>query len=87
MHRIPLESSRTEDRLDARLTREQRDLARRFNILIDTLCEARTLLVASAEVPPEEIYIAGDGTFEFRRTVSWLVEMQSEDYIANRPRR
>ena len=34
-----------------------------------------------------EIYIAGDGTFEFRRTVSRLLEMQSEDYIADRPRR
>jgi hypothetical protein len=34
-----------------------------------------------------EIYLAGDGTFEFRRTVSRLIEMQSEDYIANRPRR
>jgi cell division protein ZapE len=45
------------------------------------------LLVASAEAPPEEIYVAGDGTFEFGRTVSRLVEMQSEDYIANRPRR
>ena len=52
-----------------------------------TLYEARTLVVASAEVPPEEIYIAGDGTFEFRRTVSRLLEMQSEDYIADRPRR
>ncbi len=70
-----------------RLAREQRNEARRFNILIDTLYEARTLLVASAEVPPEEIYVAGDGTFEFRRTVSRLIEMQSEDYIANRPRR
>ncbi len=69
-----------------RLAREQRDEARRFNILIDTLYEARTLLVASAEVPPEEIYVAGDGTFEFQRTVSRLIEMQSEDYIANRPR-
>jgi cell division protein ZapE len=38
-------------------------------------------------VPPEEIYIAGDGTFEFHRTVSRLLEMQSEDYIADRPRR
>jgi len=70
-----------------RLDPEQRDAARRFNILIDTLYEARTLLVASAEVPPEEIYAAGDGTFEFQRTVSRLIEMQSEDYIANRPRR
>jgi cell division protein ZapE len=70
-----------------RLASEQRDEARRFNILIDTLYEARTLLVASAEVPPEEIYVAGDGTFEFQRTVSRLIEMQSEDYIANRPKR
>ena len=70
-----------------RLARERRDEARRFNILIDTLYEARTLLVASAETPPEEIYPEGDGTFEFRRTVSRLSEMQSQDYIANRPRR
>jgi cell division protein ZapE len=66
---------------------EQRDAARRFNILIDALYEARTLLIASAAVPPEAIYADGDGTFEFQRTVSRLVEMQSEDYIANRPRR
>jgi predicted ATPase len=33
-------------------------------------------------------YLAiGDGAFDFRRTVSRLIEMQSEDYIANRPRR
>jgi len=70
-----------------RLGPDERNAARRFNILIDTLYEARTLLIASAEVPPEEIYAAGDGTFEFRRTVSRLIEMQSEDYIANRPQR
>ncbi len=70
-----------------RLASQQRNEARRFNILIDTLYDARTLLIASAEVPAEEIYVAGDGTFEFRRTVSRLIEMQSEDYIANRPRR
>ena len=70
-----------------RLPRERRDEARRFNILIDALYEARTLVIASAEAPPDEIYITGDGTFEFQRTVSRLTEMQSEDYIANRPRR
>jgi cell division protein ZapE len=70
-----------------RIAPQQRNEARRFNILIDTLYEARTLLIVSAEVPPEEIYVAGDGTFEFQRTVSRLIEMQSEDYIANRPRR
>jgi cell division protein ZapE len=70
-----------------RLSPQERNEARRFNILIDTLYEARTLLIASAEVPPEKIYPTGDGTFEFRRTVSRLIEMQSEEYIANRPRR
>ena len=70
-----------------RLTPQQRNEARRFNVLIDTLYEARTLLLASAEAPPEEIYPAGDGSFDFQRTVSRLIEMQSEDYIANRPRR
>ena len=67
-----------------RLGPAQRNEAQRFNILVDTLYEARTLLVASAQVPPEEIYVAGDGSFEFRRTVSRLAEMQSEDYLANR---
>jgi cell division protein ZapE len=42
------------------------------------------VLVASAEVPPNEIYVAGDGSWEFERTVSRLMEMQSEEYIANR---
>jgi len=62
----------------------RRNEALRFHILIDALYEARTLLIASAAVPPEEIYPAGDGAWEFRRTVSRLHEMQSEDYIANR---
>jgi cell division protein ZapE len=70
-----------------RLGPERRDAARRFNILIDSLYDVRTLLIASAEVPPEKIYTAGNGTFEFQRTVSRLIEMQSEDDIANRPRR
>jgi cell division protein ZapE len=70
-----------------RLSRDERNEARRFNILIDTLYEAHTLVIASAAVPPAEIYPAGDGTFEFQRTVSRLTEMQSADYIARRPRR
>ena len=67
-----------------RLSPRERNEAQRFHILIDALYEARALLVASAETPPEQIYIAGDGAFEFERTVSRLIEMQSEDYLANR---
>jgi cell division protein ZapE len=67
-----------------RLSPRERNEAQRFHILIDALYEARTIFVASAEVPPEEIYIEGDGSFEFQRTVSRLMEMQSEDYVANR---
>jgi cell division protein ZapE len=70
-----------------RLSPERRNEAQRFHILIDALYEARTLFLASAAVPPDEIYIAGDGAFEFRRTVSRLHEMQSEDYLANNIRR
>jgi len=69
-----------------RLDPRQRNEARRFHILVDALYEARTLFIASAAVPPEEIYPSGDGAWEFQRTLSRLCEMQSEDYIANRAR-
>jgi cell division protein ZapE len=67
-----------------RLRREQRDAAKRFNIFIDTLYEAHGNLICSADAPPQELYPEGDGTFEFQRTISRLVEMQSADYIAAR---
>jgi cell division protein ZapE len=67
-----------------RLGPRQRNAAQRFHILIDALYEAHTLLIASAEVTPQEIYVEGDGSFEFERTVSRLMEMQSEDYVAHR---
>ena len=70
-----------------RLPATRRNEAQRFHILVDTLYEARTLLIASAEVPPQEIYVEGDGSFEFQRTVSRLMEMQSEDYVAQSLRR
>jgi cell division protein ZapE len=66
------------------LGRERRDEARRFNTLVDTLYEAHANLVASAEVPPDRIYPVGDGDFEFQRTVSRLMEMQSAAYIEGR---
>jgi cell division protein ZapE len=65
-----------------RLGPEQRNEARRFNIFIDTLYEAHGQLIASAAVPPQEIYPAGEGAFEFERTVSRLMEMQSAAYLS-----
>ena len=68
-----------------RLTKRDRNAAQRFHILIDTMYEAHTLLLCSAAVPPQEIYVEGDGSFEFQRTVSRLMEMQSEAYVAHAP--
>jgi cell division protein ZapE len=66
------------------LGRERRNEAKRLNIFIDTLYEAHGNLVASAAAPPQALYPEGDGAFEFQRTVSRLLEMQSDDYIAGR---
>lgn len=59
-----------------------RDVAKRFVTLIDALYEAKTNLICSAAVAPTELYTEGDGAFEFERTVSRLMEMQSTDYMA-----
>jgi len=61
---------------------ERRNEAKRLVTLIDTLYEARSKLIASAETLPDALYPAGDGSFEFQRTASRLHEMQSADYWA-----
>lgn len=58
----------------------ERNAARRFVTLIDTLYDARVRFVASSAAPPEGIYPAGDHAFEFGRTVSRLKEMQSASW-------
>ncbi len=56
------------------------DEARRFEILIDTLYEHKVKFICSAEAHPRDIYKEGEGAFEFKRTVSRLLEMQSDGY-------
>jgi cell division protein ZapE len=60
---------------------DQRDQAARFKVLIDALYEYRVKLIAAAQAPPDALYPSGDGAFEFERTVSRLLEMQSADYL------
>jgi cell division protein ZapE len=67
-----------------RLDAEHRNEAKRFNIFVDALYDAHGNIVCSAEAPPQDLYAEGDGAFEFQRTVSRLIEMQSDDYIAAR---
>jgi cell division protein ZapE len=63
---------------------EQRNEAKRFIILIDALYEARVKLLASAQAEAPDLYRAETGreAFEFDRTVSRLIEMRSEEYLA-----
>ena len=62
--------------------REMRNEAARFVTLIDALYEHKVKLFAAADAEPADLYPAGDGSFEFQRTVSRLEEMQSADYLA-----
>jgi cell division protein ZapE len=61
---------------------QNRNEAARFVTLIDALYEYRVKLLAAADAQPDALYPEGDGKFEFERTVSRLLEMQSEDYLA-----
>ncbi len=63
------------------LSPDNRQAARRFVTLIDALYESKTRLVATAAGSPDQLYPAGDGAFEFERTVSRLNEMQSADWL------
>ncbi|MFG1284561.1 cell division protein ZapE [Xanthobacter autotrophicus] len=63
---------------------DQRNEAKRFISLVDTLYDSNVKLIASAAAEPDALYLGTDGTevFEFARTVSRIHEMRSGEYLA-----
>ena len=62
----------------------ERNAAKRFIALIDTLYDNAVKLMASAQADPLSLYLATEGheANEFKRTASRLIEMGSESYLA-----
>ena len=58
------------------------DQARRFISLVDEFYDRQVKLVISAERPLLQLYSSGTLEFEFQRTASRLLEMQSHEYLA-----
>jgi cell division protein ZapE len=64
------------------LDESRRNEAKRFILLIDVIYDQQLRLVLSADAPPTALYVGRQGTeaFEFDRTASRLIEMQSRDW-------
>jgi cell division protein ZapE len=62
----------------------ERNAARRLISLVATFSDHRVKLAVPAEAEPAELYTASEGTESqsFARTVSRLIEMRSQDYLA-----
>ena len=65
-----------------RMGPDSQDKAARFITMIDTFYEKKVKFICSAATAPTGLYVEGDGAFEFQRTVSRLMEMQSPEYLA-----
>ena len=63
---------------------DERNQAKRFILLIDTLYDNAVKLMATAAADPLSLYLATEGheANEFKRTSSRLIEMSSESYLA-----
>ena len=66
----------------SQMSEKNDDIARRFIAMVDEFYERHVKLIMSSEVPLEQLYSGGRLSFEFKRTLSRLQEMQSHDYLA-----
>lgn len=67
-----------------KLTYDRRNEAKRLMTLVDALYDHSTKLIVSADALPAQLYRGHDHEFEFQRTVSRLIEMQSSDYLSKK---
>lgn len=67
------------------LSRARNNEAKRFVTLVDTLYEAGTRFIVSADAGPEDLYLEGAGSFEFERTASRLIEMCFGEWHGDAP--
>ncbi len=64
------------------LTSDDDNSTRRFINLVDEFYDRGVKLLIGAEAPMQELYLGTKLKFEFERTVSRLIEMQSQEYLA-----
>ena len=64
-----------------RLGYDRRNEAKRLMTLVDILYDHHRNLVITAEEQPDRLYQGTDHAFEFQRTVSRLLEMQTPEYL------
>ncbi|MCL4115615.1 UNVERIFIED_CONTAM: hypothetical protein GTU68_056366 [Idotea baltica] len=63
------------------ITSSSEDIARRFISLVDEFYDRNVKLVISADVGLQDLYVGEKLTFEFQRTLSRLLEMQSYEFL------
>jgi len=63
------------------MSRDNDDAARRFIAMVDEFYERNVKLIITAEVQLDDLYSNGGLSFEFRRCISRLQEMQSHEYL------
>ncbi len=64
------------------LAEEDANAARRFITLVDEFYDRNVKLLLSADAPIPDLYTGQKLAFEFERTRSRLIEMQSHEYLA-----